>query len=230
MATKRELLLLGHLENVSWRVMEAYPRIIRDMIRGRHGVYALYKVGRLYYVGLATNLMHRINNHLRDRHRGKWDRFSVYLTTRSEHIKELESLLLRILSPDGNRAGARLAGSENLLLTLNRDLREYDADRRASILGGAIAERRHRVKARRGRGNEALSGFVDRTIGLRGTFRGKTHRARLRPNGSIKLGKKLFDSPSAAAKRVVKRSVNGWAFWHYRARDGVWRPLRTIKK
>jgi hypothetical protein len=227
---KRELLLIGHLENVSGRVMEAYPRIIRDMIRGRHGVYVLYKGGRLYYVGLATNLMHRINSHLRDRHRKKWDRFSVYLTTRSEHIKELESLLLRILSPDGNRAGGRLKGSENLLLALNRLLREDDADRRAFILGGAIAERRHRMKARRGKGNEALSGFVDRTIGLRGTYRGKAHRARLRPNGSIKLGKKLFDSPSAAAKQVVGRNVNGWAFWHYRAQNGEWRPLKTIKK
>jgi hypothetical protein len=227
---KRELLLIGHLENVSGRVMEAYPKIIRAMIRGRHGIYALYKLGRLYYVGLATNLMHRINSHLRDRHRGKWDRFSVYLTTRSEHIKELESLLLRIISPDGNRASGRLKGSENLLLALHRLLREDDADRRASILGGHIAERRQRIKARRGKGNEALAGFTDRTIRLRGNYHGKMHLARLRPNGSIKLGQKLFDSPSAAAKRVVGRNVNGWAFWHYRASNGEWRTLKTIKQ
>jgi type I restriction-modification system DNA methylase subunit len=34
----------------------------------RHGVYALYRGNRLYYVGLASNLRSRLNTHLRDRH------------------------------------------------------------------------------------------------------------------------------------------------------------------
>jgi hypothetical protein len=227
---KKTHLLIGHLENVSGRVMEAYPQVIREMIRGRHGVYALYKSGRLYYVGLASNLMGRINSHLRDRHRGKWDRFSVYLTFSSEHIKELESLLLRIVSPDGNRAGGRLPRSVNLLLVLNRQLKDADADRRASILGGSIAERRSRSKARRRKGNLALAGFSDRSIPLRAQYRGKAYRARLRPNGSIRFLKKLFESPSAAAQAIVKRPINGWDFWRYRGRDGEWQPLKMIRR
>ena len=41
------------------------------MIKRRAGVYALYrKQEKLYYVGLASNLMGRSKAHLRDRHTG----------------------------------------------------------------------------------------------------------------------------------------------------------------
>ena len=76
-------------------MLDEYRPLLRDLIRGHAGVYALYKQDRLYYVGLASNLMGRVNNHLRDRHKGKWDRFSVYLTTTAAHIRPLEALVLR---------------------------------------------------------------------------------------------------------------------------------------
>ena len=54
MPKQNDRLLLGFLERISWRVLEAYPEIISDMIRRRVGVYALYKQERLHYVGLAS--------------------------------------------------------------------------------------------------------------------------------------------------------------------------------
>src|SRR5688500_14618551 len=92
-------LLIGFLEQISWRVLDEYRESGRDVIRRKSGVYALYKHDKLYYVGLASNLMGRVNGHLKDRHRGAWDRFSVYLTTNRADIKPLESLLLRIARP-----------------------------------------------------------------------------------------------------------------------------------
>ena len=86
-ANKR--LVTQHLEGISWRVLEEYPEIVRKLIRRQAGVYALYRRNKLYYVGLASNLMGRLKSHLRDRHNGAWDKFSVYLTVRDEHIKEL---------------------------------------------------------------------------------------------------------------------------------------------
>ena len=77
--TSRSHLVVEHLENVSGKVFDAYPEIIREMIKGKSGVYALYRRGSLYYVGLASNLSGRLKNHRRDRHSGLWDRFSVYL-------------------------------------------------------------------------------------------------------------------------------------------------------
>ncbi len=83
------------------------------MIRGYAGVYALYKGEKLYYVGLANNLMSRVNHHLKDRHRGMWDRFSVYLTTDNAHMRPLEALMLRVINPVGNKVKGKLTGAQD---------------------------------------------------------------------------------------------------------------------
>jgi hypothetical protein len=121
-------LLLQYLEGVSWRVMEAYPDTVRRLIRRRSGLYALYRKDKLYYVGLASNLMGRLRSHLRDRHKGLWDRFSVYLTSDDKHIKELESLVLRIVSAKGNRVMGRFGRAADLYRALNREMAETDAE------------------------------------------------------------------------------------------------------
>lgn len=229
MNKKSRALLQGHLENISWRVLEAYPVVVRELIRGRYGVYALYKKDRLYYVGLASNLSGRLKSHLRDRHRGAWDRFSVYLTIRSDHIKELESLLLRIINPTGNRTGGRFAKSENLFQTLNARIKGIDADRRAAILGGAVAERRRRTKARRAKGPEDLVGFAEKRVQLKGTYKGVTYRATLRRDGWIGFRRKLYESPTAAAREIVPHA-NGWWFWRFKSKDGEWVRLRTLRR
>src|SRR6266550_1287317 len=120
---RRSQLVCKQLENVSSVVLEEYQDIIRHYIRGRNGVYALYKGEKLYYVGLATNLRGRLKQHLRDRHRGLWDRFSVYLTIGDYHIKEMESLLLRITRPAGNKQTGKFAKCENLVRRFKRDLK-----------------------------------------------------------------------------------------------------------
>src|SRR6266568_6304753 len=96
-------LVCQHLENLSRRVLEKYQHLIRQYVRNRHGVYALYRHGKLYYVGLASNLRTRLGHHLKDRHGQSWDRFSVYLTIGDSHLKEMESLILRITHPTGNK-------------------------------------------------------------------------------------------------------------------------------
>lgn len=53
---RRSPLVSQFLEKASWKVLRDYPEIIRGYIRRRHGVYALYRKARLYYVGLANNL------------------------------------------------------------------------------------------------------------------------------------------------------------------------------
>jgi hypothetical protein len=76
----RSSLVCQHLENISRDALEKYQDVIRGYVRGRQGVYALYRRDKLYYVGLASNLRMRLSHHLRNRHGDSWDRFSVYLT------------------------------------------------------------------------------------------------------------------------------------------------------
>ena len=83
----QQKLVLQHLEDVSWKVLDEYPQVIKSLIKGKWGVYALYKRNQLYYVGLASNLMGRLQSHLKDRHHNAWDRFSVYLIIKSSHNK-----------------------------------------------------------------------------------------------------------------------------------------------
>src|SRR5512135_2518472 len=92
-------LFCQHLENISGAALEEHSGVIRRLFSRRHGIYALYRKNRVYYVGLATNLRNRLKHHLRDRHKGKWDRFSIYLTLDAAHLKEFEALILRISKP-----------------------------------------------------------------------------------------------------------------------------------
>ena len=227
-ANKR--LVTQHLEGISWRVLEEYPEIVRKLIRRQAGVYALYRRNKLYYVGLASNLMGRLKSHLRDRHNGAWDKFSVYLTVRDEHIKELESLILRITNPYGNKQSGKFVKSENLYSTLNREITSHDADKRAEIIGGQFARRRQKTKARKAKGKGALKGLVSKRIILKAWRDGYEYTASLRMDGTIRYGKNVYDSPNSAAKAALGRSTGGWRFWKYKNNNKDWVSLLTLKK
>ena len=223
-------LVLHHLEDISWRIMEEYSQLIREMIRGRSGVYALYRKSKLYYVGLASNLMGRLKAHLRDHHHGAWDRFSVYLTSRDDQMKDLESLVLRMVKPVGNKVKGKLTDATSLRGRLNQQMRDHDADRRAMFLGGQVARRRRKAKTRKTKGTRILSGLVERRIALRGRLHGRTFKASLHKDGTIRFGKKLYASPTAAGKKAIGRNTNGWWFWKYRNSEGEWVRLRNLRK
>ena len=176
------------------------------------------------------NLMGRIKHHLKDRHKGLWDRFSVYITQRNEHVKQLESLLLRIASPVGNRVKGNFGGSANLYRSLNRTMTASDADKRASLLGGHAARQRRRRKTADARGTIALVGIVEKRLPLMGKYKGKTYRATLRRDGYISYAGNLYDSPSAAAMRIVKRAANGWHFWQYKESARKWKQLSELRR
>lgn len=224
-------LVTSHLEDVPYLVLEKAQRVVARMIHRKAGLYALYdRNGGLYYVGLTSSLNARLKQHLKDRHRGCWEKFSLYLTIRDDHMKELESLLLRIVSPPGNRVGGKFARAADLRPELNRLVKEEQDRQRASMLGGSEAERFRRRLTSKGFGRKALAGLFDRRMELRGRYKGKVIKASLRKNGQVRLGTKTFDSLSAAASHVGI-SRNGWNFWSYRdTTSGKWRPLHTVRK
>lgn len=230
MAQPKTQLVTSHLEHVSWRALEQYPQVIRDFIRSRAGVYALFKRDRLYYVGLASNLMSRLKQHLHDRHHGAWDRFSVYLTRSDRHLRELESLLIRILQPKGNRQAGAFVDSTDLKRALNQQIKEDDADKRARLLGGHVHRQRRRKKATSAKGAGSLAGLQDRRRSLRGYHKGWEYSASLLKSGQIRYGNKVYDSPSAAAKACINRPVSGWTFWKYRDPRAGWVPLSQLRK
>jgi hypothetical protein len=91
-----------------------------EIMRGYAGVYALYSKGKLYYVGLASNLYWRIRGHTRNRHRGKWDSFAIFRIGRVRYLKDIETLLLRVASPPGNSVSGHLHRDADLTRVLRR--------------------------------------------------------------------------------------------------------------
>lgn len=228
MATSKRL-VTQHLEGVSWKLLQDYPNLINDMIKSRAGVYALYKDDQLYYVGLASNLMGRLKSHIRDKHKGSWDRFSVYLTLRDEHIKELESLLLRIVSPQGNKQQGKFVKSQNLHPVLNKLVDEQLKDQKADLMGGRVALHRQQAKGRKAKGKGALKGLVSRRITLK-AWRGEfEYTASLRKDGMIGYDGQLYDSPNAAATAALGKPAGGWGFWRFKDKSGKWVLLRILK-
>lgn len=240
---KFRAILEEHLEGINPEAMEQYPAALRDLIRGRSGVYALYRGEKLYYVGLASNMMGRLKHHVRDRHRGLWNRFSVFLTARPEqaHIRELEALLLRIMRPAGNRVGGRLRGARNLHPQLSAAMKRQDAERRARLIGvrsrskpRAVKERPQRPRiVKRGRAlksrERSAANLTKARMALQRTYKDVTYTAVLRRDGQVRYAGALYPTLAAAAKDVVGRRVNGWSFWKAKL-NGEWVRLSKFRE
>jgi predicted GIY-YIG superfamily endonuclease len=107
-----------HEDFVSIDDKEAWKRVPAWKEDG-WGVYALYNNYGLYYIGKTdTSLKSRIRRHKSKKYK-KWDKFSWYQTKDYAHAIELESILLRIMNPSGNKKQARGKNKpkrENLLV------------------------------------------------------------------------------------------------------------------
>jgi GIY-YIG catalytic domain len=107
----------GRLVKKHWEHKSAdeYRHVLGKKERGR-GIYVLYQKGKVYYIGLSrSSLRGRIRRHAKhDRHKKKWDTFSFYQIGRTRYIKDVEALLLRIVSPPGNWIKGRFVKKHNL--------------------------------------------------------------------------------------------------------------------
>lgn len=231
---KHTPLVSQYLEKISRAVLVKHQDIIREYVGKRHGVYALYRGNRLYYVGLATNLRSRLRDHLRNRHGLSWDHFSVYLTIGDSHIKELESLVVRIVNPRGNKQEGKFTKAENLKNRLRRAIRQQQRNELEELMGGQ--KRKTPVKptptvpkSRKGR-LPVLSKYISTPLKLKAKFKNKTVTARVVRNGTIRFAGKTYFSPSLAGAAACNRPCNGWTFWSYERAPGDWVRLNELRK
>jgi hypothetical protein len=111
-----------YAEGVGATLLESSQESVKRVIGRKSGVYVLTKNRDPYYVGLASKIRTRLGQHLKDKHRKKWDRFSIYLIGRKKFLKDIETILIRVLSPKGNGQRGRFAKKGNLVGKLKTEI------------------------------------------------------------------------------------------------------------
>jgi len=223
--------LSNRLEKVSKDVFKTYYPLITQVVSDSPGIYALYDGDELYYVGKSTDLRKRVRQHLRDRHLASWTHFSLYLVRREEHIHEIESLLVRIANPKGNRIIPRGNSTGALVNTLKRLIRQRQMDELDAFFGSRKKKARSRIK-KHGNHPESLVGLVSKQAILYRQYKGNDYTARLSPKGTIAFRGKTYKSPTGAARAVIgaNRAVSGWVFWYIKDADGNWIRLEDYRE
>ena len=103
-----------HLSEISRALLEGenkekFAAFLRE--HERQGLYALYKKnGELYYIGRASNLLSRLSTHRSDLHGKKWDKLAIYIIDGKLKLHDVESLLIAVSKPEGNKNRGRLKG------------------------------------------------------------------------------------------------------------------------
>lgn len=172
-----------------------------------------------------------------DKHAGKWDTFSLFLINNVEHLRELESLIVRVAEPKGNAQRGKFAKSANLLKMLKARMEDHDRRRRDAILRrlpsrqGERVPARKRVKGDHGLLLPSLISVLPKGSRLRGVYKGKEIFATIDKAGRILLNGSIYDSPSGAgAKAREGKATNGWLFWKYRDPSNQWKKLDDLRK
>ncbi|MGD1042488.1 MAG: GIY-YIG nuclease family protein [Sedimentisphaerales bacterium] len=231
---KTRAIITEHLEKIGANVFDDYSSVITDLIKGRQGIYALYNNERLYYVGLASNLKSRVKAHNRDRHQNKWTHFSLYIIRKEDHVKEIESLVLRISRPKGNKVKGKLKKSKNLRPLLKRMLKDEWIIRRGGILGENEKDTRrveHRKRKIKKTDKRPLQGYFPQGKVIHANYKGKEYKAWVYSNGRIKVNGEIFDSPSLAGIAITKKkTMNGWRFWKYKDKTGELVYIDKLRK
>jgi hypothetical protein len=178
-------------------------------------------------------LSSRLGQHLRDRHAGTWDHFSVYLTVTDEHLRELESLVLRIASPKGNKLISQFFNSEDLRPQFRRQMEEFNRLELARMMGlisrKAVEKRIAEDTKKNGRVS-TLAKHVSKPFTIRMSYKGKLYKAQVRRDGTIYHRGKSYLSPSGAASAITRRAIDGWHAWKYRRAPNDWVALDELRK
>lgn len=115
-------LVRKHLTEISRALLEGENREKFAAFLKKHerqGLYALYgKNGELYYVGRASHLLGRLSIHRSDLHGKKWDKLAIFILDEGLTLHEIESLLIAVSKPEGNKNKGKMLGD------LKKDLKD----------------------------------------------------------------------------------------------------------
>ncbi len=209
-----------------------YKDIIAKEMKNKHGIYALYNKEKLYYVGLASkDVLDRLKRHYKGKHKGKWDRFSIYFTKKKQYVYGLEDAFISVAKPPGNDNNPLKIPSMEERIT--KAIKKRQSENLQDWMGRTQTNtrRNNRLKKRKKKRKSGfLKNYFENNRPLMKEYNGKIYRATLLKSGKIKYKKKSYDSPTSAALAVVHRkTVNGPDFWSVKVDENNWVKLKELK-
>jgi hypothetical protein len=176
-------LVSKHIPVVSRALLEGENRekfagFLRD--HERHGLYALYKKnGELYYIGRASNLLARLTTHRSDLHGKNWDKLAIYIIDEKLTLHDVESLLIAVSKPQGNKNRGRLKGD------LKKALRDFMKAAVVEEIDASLYPNQEPRQARKGRRitEQKIEAFIKKngvvkTAGILGISQGRVSQLR----------------------------------------------------
>ena len=218
-------------------VEKRYKKIIKEHIGTKHGIYALYdKNGKLYYIGRALKISGRLKSHLfKNKHKGKWSRFSVYLTKEKEYNKSIEDVLISITKPKPPGNTNKPLRIEKLNRLISKNMKKIDKENRENISGKSrLNGRKNKLKIRNKKASKknntpSFKNPFGRDKVLKKTYKNKLYKAIWLKSGWIKYKNKIYSSPTGAAKMASGRStINGKNFWRVQDNKGKWIQISKL--
>ena len=237
----RSQIITQKLEYISRNIFEKYKTKIIQHIENQPGVYALYDQQELYYVGRASDLVKRVNRHLKDQHSALWTHFSLYLTKKIQYINDIEAVVIAIAEPKGNKIKPELGGEEkklkNILKTsikekYQEELKELDGRKSGHLKKTNTNQNRQSGKKPR-KITPCLKNYFTSNRRLIKTYKGKTYKATLLTSGKIKYNKKIYSSINQSAIDIVKKisgrnHMQGSTFWFVKNNENKWVKLNEL--
>jgi len=90
---------------------------------------------------------------------------------------------------------------------------------------------KEKMPIKRAKKKAILAEYIRGPMKLRADYKGNIIRAKVRKDGTIRLGGKKYFSPSVAAAKACKRqSCNGWTFWKYERAPGDWVLIDNLRR
>lgn len=221
-------LVAEYLEKIDVSVIDSheYKHVFSEFYEAKYGVYALYNDDDLYYVGLASDLKRRLETHIKDKHKGYWNKFSIYLTKSDKHIRELEALVIRIAEPSGNKVKGNFIAGRDIGKKLLKKMEESDRLKRELIFNKQAVKKKA-IKDSAGR--TSLKGIFNTNKKLVMYYKGKQYKAQLLKNGTVKMGRETFGSLSGAAVKIAGHARDGWTNWMFKDKDGKLKYMDELR-
>ena len=136
--------------------------------------------------GGHPDLRTRVKQHLKNRHFALWTHFSLYLTTKSGYMDDIESILISIANPKGNRAVPKGTVNtqlkKNLWPIIKNEQKKKQQEELEALVGGRKSKRGPKINVK----DFTLKDCFVRSMPLVATYKKKTYNAILLTSGEIK--------------------------------------------